>query len=429
MLGLGITLLWIATALATAALLRTEMNQVFDSTLRVTAQRILPLAALDVISRDTRGISQRMSTLRPDEEHFSYLVRDAEGRVLLRSNQADDADFPPFDGPGFRQTDTHRLYYDAALKGTVTIAVAEPLRHRASVEQKILLGLGLPLLIVVPLSLLGIFLVVSRGLRPIRSYSTALATRGTANLQPVISDDLPSEMTPVAQAVDQLLARVRRTLEAERSFAANAAHELRTPVAAALAQTQRLLAESTDPATRQRATDIEAALKRLNRLAEKLLQLARAEGSRLRTGIATDLRPVLKMIVADLDPDEQRVLLDSPSKPVLSDIDPDVFAILARNLIENALKHGTALKLVRVTLAAHMGVLQVVSHGPTVPVELLNKLSTRFERGDTLSSGSGLGIPIAHAIATGAGGTLTLHSPATGQDEGFEALFKFPLIS
>ena len=129
-LGLGLTVLWLVTAWATATLLRSEMNEVFDSTLEETAQRILPLVVVDIISREEEGVSQRIATLREHEEFFTYIVRDDQGRVLIRSHAAEDADFPVFDGMGFRQTATHRLYYDAALQGTITIAVAEPLSHR-----------------------------------------------------------------------------------------------------------------------------------------------------------------------------------------------------------------------------------------------------------------------------------------------------------
>lgn len=424
-IGFGISVLWIATALVTTTILRHDMNKVFDSTLEETAQRILPLAALDIINRDEEGIGQRIATLRPHEEFFTYLVRDDQGRVLLRSHKAKDADFPPFNGMGFRQTATHRLYYDVALRGTITIAVAEPLSHRTEMARETLMALMLPLLFVVPVALLGILVVLHRGLRPIRRYSFALSTRGADDLTAVANDELPSEMTPIVQAINQLLERLRRSLEAERSFAANAAHELRTPVAAALAQTQRLIVEADDPATKQRATDIETALKRLNRLSEKLLQLARAEGGRLRTAIAMDVRPVLRMIVADLDAGRGRITLEIPAAPVLSDIDPDAFAVLSRNLIENALKHGANKTPVRVILTDG-GLFRVVNDGPLVPADELERLTARFERGQTISSGSGLGLAIARAIADGVQGTLVLHSPAVGLADGFEAVFQLP---
>jgi two-component system OmpR family sensor kinase len=124
-------------------------------------------------------------------------------------------------------------------------------------------------LILLPFTLGGLWFLVHLMLRPLRGFRSQVATRDGHDLTPVNTEDLPNEITPVAEAVNALLQRLQRTLEAERSFAANAAHELRTPVAAALVQTQRLVAETHEDGTRKRAGDIEASLKRLNRLSEK----------------------------------------------------------------------------------------------------------------------------------------------------------------
>ncbi len=426
-LGLGLTLLWLATAWITATLFRAEMNNVFDSTLEETAQRILPLAVLDVLGREEEGISQRIATLRQHEEHFTYLVRDDQGRVLLRSHAAEDANFPTFDGVGFRQTASHRLYYDAALKGTITIAVAEPLSHRTEVAREVLVGLALPLIVVIPFGLIGVLLIVRRSLRPVRRFSRALASRGARDLSAVGDGSLPDEIKPLAEAVNEVLNRLGRTLEAERSFTANAAHELRTPVAAALAQTQRLMAETSDTNAAGRAAEIEVALKQLTRLSEKLMQLARAEGGRLRRDAVSDLRPVLSMVLADFDqvagPD--RIKSNLPADPVLSDLDPDAFAIVVRNLIENALRHSVGDTPVDLQLTAD-GTLRVINDCPPVAPETLAQLTARFERGQTGADGSGLGLSIVQAIADGAQTTLELHSPAAGRADGFEAVFKLP---
>ncbi len=424
-LGLGLTLLWLATALVTATLLRSEMNEVFDSTLEETAQRILPLVVLDIISREEEGIDQRIATLREHEEFFTYIVRDDQGRVLLRSHAAEDTDFPTSDGKGFRQTATHRLYYDAALQGTITIAVAEPLSHRAEVAREILAGLALPLIVVIPFGLIGVLLIVRRSLQPVRRFSESLASRGARDLSAVGDGSLPDEIKPVADAVNEVLDRLGRALEAERSFTANAAHELRTPVAAALAQTQRLMAETTDANAAQRATEIEVALKRLTRLSEKLMQLARAEGGRLRRETKSDLRPVLSMVLSEFDKTGGPGRIESklPADPVLSDLDPDAFAIVIRNLVENALRHGTGDVSVEVHLTGG-GALHVINNGPPLALDTLARLTARFERGQAKSEGSGLGLSIVQAIADGAQAELTLYSPAQGRTDGFEAAFE-----
>ena len=108
--------------------------------------------------------------------------------------------------------------------------------------------------------------------------------------------NLPSEIAPIADAVDRLIARLRQALEAERSFTGNSAHELRTPIAAALAQTQRLLAEMPDNAIRERARTVELALRELSRLSEKLLQLAKAEGGGLLVETPQNLAEVLRFV-------------------------------------------------------------------------------------------------------------------------------------
>ena len=424
-LGLGLTVLWLAAAWSTTTLLRAEMDEVFDSALEETGQRILPLAVLEILDTDAEGLGQRIATLRRHDEYFTYLVRDDQGQILMRSHAAEDADFPPFDGMGFRQTPTHRLYYDAALQGTITIAVAEPLSRRVAVARRTLMGLALPLIVIVPLSLLGMLVIVRRSLRSVRRFGAALSGRGARDLSPIAQGDLPAEIVPVAEAVNQLFGRLSRALEAERSFTANAAHELRTPLAAALAQTQRLMSEVKDPAARQRAVGIEASLKRLIGLSEKLMQLARAEGGRVRSDAVSDIRPLLEMVLSDFgrEADAGRINASLTTNPVLSDIDPDAFAILARNLIENALRHGADTAPVQVVLT-YDGVLRVTNDGPPVPPEMLAHLAARFERGQSLSAGSGLGLSIAKAIADGAGGTLTLYSPAPGRSDGFMAEFQ-----
>ncbi len=426
-IGLGVTVLWIATAFFTAATIRGEIDEVFDSALEETAQRILPLAIQEVFDREDDGTEQLISALRENDEFLTYVVRSREGRVLLRSRDADIDDFPPYVHSGFAQTPSHRLYYDAALGGEFTIAIAEPLAHRAEVSRETLMALSLPLLVLLPLTLGGIWLLVRLMLRPLRGFRAGVASRDGNDLTPVDTTGLPDEITPVAEAVNALLARLQRTLEAERSFAANAAHELRTPVAAALAQTQRLIAETGEDATRSRAGDIEASLKRLNRLSEKLLQMARAEGANLLSDTPHDLALVLRMVVEDLAHAErgQQLKLELPPGPVMSRVDADAFAIAARNLLENALRHGARDAPVQVTLRPD-GTLSVVNDGPVVAPEQLRDLTRRFARANSSAQGSGLGLAIVHTIARGTGARLELASPAHGRESGFEALLHPP---
>jgi len=403
--------LWIAASLITAATIRHEIDEVFDSALQETAQRILPLAIQEIFEREDDGTEQLITTLREHDEFLTYVVRDRAGRVLVRSHDADIRNFPPFTEIGFALTPTHRLYYDAAFDGEFNIAIAEPLDHRAEVSRETLMALGLPLFVLLPLTLGGIWLLVRLMLRPLRGLRAGVASRDGNDLTPVDTGDLPEEITPVAEAVNALLQRLQRTLEAERSFAANAAHELRTPVAAALAQTQRLAAETGEDGTRRRADDIEASLKRLKRLSEKLMQMARAEGANLLSDTPHDLAVVLRMVADDLAHagSGNRLILNLPPEPVMSRIDADAFAIAARNLLENALRHGDGDSPITVTLKPD-GTLQVVNAGPVVPPEVQDALIRRFARGNSSAQGSGLGLAIVNAIAGGIGGKLEISS-------------------
>ena len=426
-LGLVITLLWAFAAAVTAQKLRHEMNEVFDSALEETGQRLLPLAVRDIVNRDSDDdASQSVATMREHDEYFTYVVRDGEGRVLLRSHKADLSVFPPFAGMGFEDTRTHRIYSDAALQGTVTISIAEPLARRRAAARDALLGLALPLGLIAPVSLIGVWVTVRLSMAPLRRFRADTEARGAGDLTPIPTADLPSEVQPNAQAVNRLLERLRRTLEAERSFTANAAHELRTPVAAALAQTQRLIIETSNEVARNRARDIETALRRLFRLSEKLMQLARAEGGRLQAAEPTDVAAILRTLAGEMAESADgagRIDLRLPDAPVYSHIDVDAFAILARNLIENALKHGARQEPVSVVLTAD-GVLRVANAGPVVPPGLLVRLSEPYERGRAQAGGTGLGLAIAKAIAAGSGGTIALASPRPGRDDGFEASFR-----
>lgn len=420
----GAVLLWTLAAALTATHMRAEMNEVFDSALEEAGQRLLPLAVRDILGRDEDDSpTQGVTTLREHDEYFTYVVRNAQGEVLLHSHRADLAIFPAFSGMGFASTPTHRIYSDAALRGTITMSVAEPLAHRRHVARGALIGLVLPLALIVPASLIGVWAAVRAAMAPIRQFRRGIEARGGGDLSPIPTGGLPSEFQPNARAVNHLLDRLRRTLQAERSFTANSAHELRTPVAGALAQVQRLIIEGPDDATRARAREVETALQRLARLSEKLMQLARAEGGRVQAEAPVDLAPILHMLVADMTrKDADRIDLALPGTAVPARIDPDAFAIAARNLIENGLRHGDRGTPVRVSLSAD-GVLRVVNAGPVVLPDLLGRLSRPFERGPTDAEGSGLGLAIVKAIATGAGGRLDLISPAAGQADGFEARF------
>ena len=345
------------------------------------------------------------------------------------SHDADLAMFPSTIQPGFADGPVTRLYTEAAIRGTLFVTTAERPGHRRATVLQATRMLVWPLAVLLPLIAAVIWLLVARSFRPIGAFQRAIEARGGGNLTPVDTSALSVEIAPAAEAVNQLIERLKQALEGERRFTANSAHELRTPVAAALAQTQRLLAELPDGQSHDRATAIEAALRRLTRLSEKLLQLAKAESGRLKADGPQDLAQALSLVLADLQGTpgvEDRLIVEVPeSGTFLSWLDIDAFAILARNLIENAVRHGDMSKPVHVSLTAG-GLFRVSNSGRVVPVDSLALMTKAFQRGNTNADGAGIGLAIVAAIAEGIGTRLELRSPAPGIVDGFEASVLLP---
>ena len=420
-LTLGVTLLWLLGVIASGVVARHEMNEVFDSALKETAQRILPLAVTDILNREGDPSLERALALKEHDEYLTYLVRDKSGKLLLQSHDADPRIFGAIPREGFSQTLTHRIYGESAISETLYIEVAEPLDHRREAVLDTSLALLLPLIFLIPISLVGVWWVIKRSLRRVVLLQQSIEVRGGGDLSPVAVERLPEEFEPIMISVNRLLERLRRALEAERSFTANSAHELRTPLATALAKLQRLKTETQDAGVKARASEIEESLRTLSRLSEKLLELAKAEGGSALSERPNDLVPILRMVASDYDHQAPgRLLLNLPDDDVTSLLDLDAFAILVRNLIENALRHGAADQPVNISLTDD-GILRVVNRGEVVSPEKLSLLRNRFVRSNTKTLGSGIGLAIVEAITSGAGITLNLRSPASGQSDGFEA--------
>lgn len=426
-LALTLAALWLVAVLLTGGVLRHELDESLDASLAQTARRLMPLALREAARDGAEGALRLPDGSRGD--YLAWVLRDGAGRVRLVSDGADPAALPRLARPGFGRTGRHRLVQVEGRDG-FALTLGEPVAHRAEATRETMLSLALPVAVLVPLSLLAVWLMVRLSMRPLRAFRAAIAARGQGALDPVPATGLPSEIAPVAGAVNALLGRVARMLEAERAFTANAAHELRTPLAASLAQVQRLAAETGEPGTRARADQVEAGLKRLTRLSEKLMQLARAEGGGM-TGPPRDLVPVLGMLIEEFrqaGAEPGRLHLSLPAGPATSRVDPDAFAILARNLVENALRHGAPDRPVEVRLAGD-ATLEVTNGGPALSPAALAAAPRPFERGTGTArggEGAGLGLAIAQAIAEGSGGRLTLASPAPGRPDGFQARFTPP---
>jgi two-component system OmpR family sensor kinase len=255
-----------------------------------------------------------------------------------------------------------------------------------------------------------------------------IGTRGGTNLAQIPDLEFPTELLPIHTAVNRLLERLERALTTERQFAANSAHELRTPIAGALAQMQVLSTQLVDPRHAERANLIIRQIKSLGELTEKLLQLSRTGAGLALTRDPLDLLPVLKILVDEFrrqDALEVHLSLgDSPEFIVKSDI--DVLGIAIRNLLENAVRYGSTDEPIRVSV--HGRTIGVASGGPEVSADLLPILTQPFQRGTTIGQGRGLGLAIVNSIMQQVGGRLQLSSPPAGCTGGFEALLIFPEV-
>ena len=425
-LTVGMVVLWLLATIISGLVVRRELDKAFDNAMQDTAQRILPLAVLEIINRDEGATPQKVPSLNTEREGFAYLVRDGQGNILMQSQGAGAEIFSSKAIQGFSTTDTHRLYGASALRNTLFLQMAEPLAHRREAALKAAASLLLPLLILIPSSLLGIWILVRLSLRSVRVYSQAIESRGTGDLSEINPEKLPVELVPIADAVNHLIGRLQNALEAERRFTENSAHELRTPLAAALAQIQRLQREVPEGPLQGRVIQIEKSLKDLARLSEKLLQLAKAEGGGLLSEVPQDLSVVLRHVVQDLQRNSpvSIELKLPPTGQVLSMIDPDAFAILVRNLIENALKHGAPDHKVEIGLSSDAR-LTVSNRGDVVSGRDLARLSQRFVRSESRAEGFGLGLAIVATIVQGVGAEMSFASPATGRADGFEVVVQF----
>ena len=422
LLTLVIGVFWVGAAAVSTTVLQHELQEAFDESLSQSAYRLLPLAL-----HDLREPEERRETVRrldePENSAFTYFVHDGKGRILLRAEDAPENVTTLPTSTGFSDVDGRRAFSISDRRSGLSIVVLEMSNHRQDALVDAASTLFWPLVALVPLLGVGIWGVVRLGMQPINRFSRDVALRDSGNLAPLDAAGQPIELAPIASEVTALLDRLKGAMDAERSFAANSAHELRTPLAGALAQTQRLALElGTHPAS-ARVQEIERALRHLSLLSEKLLQLARLEAGFARSDDPVALRPIIELVVRDFETAKAtagRVAFSAAENVQLETrINPDAFAIALRNLIQNALLHGQPGGPVEIT-ALPGPIIIVRNRGAVVPPEVLSQLGTRFARGETGASGTGLGLAIVDAIVQQTGGRMRLASPIAGQTDGFE---------
>jgi two-component system sensor histidine kinase TctE len=326
-----------------------------------------------------------------------------------------------------------RYYFDGRLKDrpvrvaalkaerggeTFTVLAGETMVKRNALVREILLGMLLPEMLLIVVSLGVVWFGVRSGLKPLASLREELAGRSQADLRPVTTD-VPEEIQPVVNEINELLNRLGHSLDAQRHFISDAAHQLRTPIAALQAQVEATLAES-EPSTHRQLQGILAAAHRLSHLVEQMLMLARAQPSLATTQPRVLLEEVVQAAAADWLPVAiaNGIDLGFELSPCATYGNSLLLQEVLANLIDNALRHTPRGGSVTVRCGASDDAawLVVEDSGSGIPEADREKVFERFyQSSGGISRGSGLGLAIVREIARQHGGQAAIdRSPELG---------------
>ena len=425
----GLALIWLLGVLGSAVVLKRLVDDRSDDELRESAVGLMSLLEYT----DDLLLTAAVLGERPDrsgrtarQERLYYQIRDAAGRVLLSSHNANQGTLDVPLQEGFTEVGDWRVVTVVDPNRKRFLQVADPLAERRNAVITALVWLMLPLAALLTFATWIVYRASRSLARQVEQTASALARQDPQALGLLPLDGLVTEMRPAVEATNQLLARLAAALEAERSFTYNSAHELRTPIAAAMAQGQLLAARVEGTSLQAQAQALVGALSRLARLAERLLALARAEGAQPLADQWVDLAAVVRLTVAEFESDRRLAgrRLTGEAAPVRVRADLDAVGLALRNMVENAIVHGAGGTTIRVVCGGTRdgATLRVVDDGPGVSGAEIPALVKRFARGASAAGdGAGLGLSIVDSLARRMGVTLVLKSPATGVSRGFEA--------
>ncbi len=348
----------------------------------------------------------------PYEQELAFQIWALEGILKMRSANAEQMQKGPdigFSNQAFNGL-LWRSYSKTSHDKKYLIQVAHPVDTRKEIGLEVALRVALPVLIAFPLLILLMYWAVTYSLRPLHSIAENLSQRTILELDPVVTDNVPREIKPIIAAFNLMLERVRVSIQNERQFTSNAAHELRTPLAGIKLHAQ-LAETTTDDAARQRFLAL--ALKgteRAERLVEQMLKLARLEPQHSDPDERDQPVSIRNLIlqVQDLEAFELRAKSQTFNVDIPAQIgellgQEDLLLVALANLVGNASKYSP--KNTTITLGAwrddqSFG-LYVQDQGPGIPEHELGTIAQRFKRGaDLQGEGSGLGLAIVEKIAS-----------------------------
>lgn len=430
------TLLWwlaagLAAGIAVATGLiygqaRQEANALFDYQMKQVAAALPSQFSAPVAPPFTPDSATGADLLHADEDVVIH-IWDGSGRSLYLSH-AHPA-LPQRAELGFTDARTEsgewRIY--SVQLGPAVVQIAQPLSARRTLAAHMALRTVAPLLLLLPLLAWLVWMAVGRGLRPLREIATEVRARDANTLAPLAVRDMPDEIAPLSDALNQLLARLAHAIDTQRAFVADAAHALRTPLTALQLQAQLVERAPTAEARQEAMGQLRQGLERLTHLVGQLLTLARQEpGAAPPPHEPVNLRALAGEVVAEMsqaaiDRDIDLGLEDSdangPNGPVTIRGDADALRILLTNLVDNALHYIPRGGRIDVAVAhTAQGIeLVVTDNGPGIAADERARVFDRFYRvPDAPTGGSGLGLAIVAEVAQSHGARVALEDAAPG---------------
>lgn len=428
-------LVWTVALLVSVDRARREVNELFDVELVRLARQVNT-----TLAQAAGPAAPQPDTPRPvepdpgegDLRDLAIAVWDAQGALLVTDREGTQLRRRP-GAAGFfdEQIDGEpwRVYYLQSADGRHLVAAGQKEYERDELVFSLTASQLGPWLLVLPVLLLAMAWAVRRALAPVHALAGELGRRAADDLAPVAEARAPTELQPLVAAMNGLFSRVQGLLARERRFTADAAHELRTPLAALRAQWD--VVRRSDAAQRQQAeAKFEAGLERMDRLVTQMLALSRAESaprSLLTTEI--DWPPIVEQAMSDCLALARRRGIElacewpadgRPPLPLLGD--RELLTVLLRNLLDNAVRYAPQGSTVWLRMGS--GQLAVENEGEPLSPQLLAALGQRFYRPPGQQEiGSGLGLSIVQRIAALHGLELSLESGPDGV--GVRALLRF----
>lgn len=421
-----LALFWGLTAMLAFRTAHAEADSLFDAQMVQVAETLLA-----IVATGNPLVAGEMA----EHQHayqlpvaFQAWKRDDGGawQLLVRSSEMPFE--PVASAPGFDEHDLEgelwRFFTIDHDHSGYRVIVGQNHGARYRLAGTFALHLLLSICIGLPLMALGMWAVVGRALRPVSATADAVGGLDPRRLAPVqVPGPLPAEIAPLVTSIDALVGRVSEVLDNERRFTADAAHELRTPLAALKIQAQ-VAARASDEATRKHALEqVATGVDRMSHLVEQLLTLARLDPDAGRGAMDRfDLAELAEGVCSVLTPQAlrrgQTLALEAPASFALRG-NRWWLEVLLRNLVDNALRYSPEGGRVVVSLDATACSLQVADDGPGIPPAERAQMLTRFARGSAVEAeGCGLGLSIVGRIAEITGATLAFEDGLRRADGG-----------